>query len=257
MKLIDTHVHLYGDEFLPDLELVIKKAIDNGIGKMLMPNVDKHSINRMNEIAVSNPGICFPMIGLHPCYVKEDFSLQLEDMKTELETNKYIAIGEIGLDLYWDKSFFNEQLYSFETQLKWAIDKKLPVSIHCREATTEALKVVSYLYSKDLKGVFHCFSGNISQAKEAIELGFYLGIGGVVTFKNGGLDKVLPDIPLDRIILETDAPYLAPIPFRGKRNEPSYLSFVAKKLAEIYQVSVEEIGDITTSNAKTLFNLTD
>ena len=252
---IDTHVHLYADEFLADLPAVITKARDNGVSKMLMPNVDKHSINPMNEIANAYPGICLPMIGLHPCYVKEDYEIQLEDMKAELETGKYIAIGEIGLDLYWDKTFYPEQKISFETQLKWAIEKQIPVAIHSREATKEAIEIIKTLFHKDLRGVFHCFSGTLDEAEEITSMGFYLGIGGVVTFKNGGLDKILNQIPIENIILETDAPYLAPIPFRGKRNETSYLTFVAKKLAEVYGLTIDEIGHMTSANANLLFNI--
>ncbi|MBC7390735.1 MAG: TatD family hydrolase [Opitutaceae bacterium] len=255
MVLIDTHVHLYADEFHADLDSVISKAKENGVVKMLMPNVDIHSINVMNEVALTYPGVCFPMIGLHPCYVKEDFQTQLEDIKAELDSNKYIGVGEIGLDLYWDKTFYEEQKISFETQLKWAIEKNLPVSIHSRSATREALEIIKHLSNKKLKGVFHCFSGTLEEANEIMDQGLYLGIGGVVTFKNGGLDKILPEIPLKNIVLETDAPYLAPIPFRGKRNESSYLTFVAKKVAEIYNVPTEEVSKITSQNANSLFTL--
>lgn len=256
MVLIDTHVHLYSEEFQADFHSVISKAKENGVEKMLMPNVDIHSIEKMNEIAKTYPGLCFPMIGLHPCYVKEDFQIQLEDMKAELDSGKYIGVGEIGLDLYWDKTFYEEQKISFETQLKWAIEKKLPVSIHSRSATREALEIIKQLSDKQLMGVFHCFSGTLEEAKEITKLGLYLGIGGVITFKNGGLDKILSEIPLKNIILETDAPYLAPIPFRGKRNESSYLTFVAKKVAEIFNLSTEEVGRITSENAFSLFSLT-
>ncbi len=256
MSLIDTHVHLYAEEFKADIHSIISKAKENGINKMLMPNVDIHSIGKMNEITQTHPGVCYSMIGLHPCYVKEDFQIQLEDMKSELETKHYVGIGEIGLDLYWDKTFYEEQKIAFETQVKWAIEKKLPIAIHSREATKEALEILRPLFGEGLKGVFHCFSGTMEEATEITGNGFHLGIGGVVTFKNGGLDKILSHISIDKIILETDAPYLAPVPFRGKRNESSYLTFIAKKIAEIYGISMEEVGKATSRNAKSLFKLT-
>ena len=255
MNLIDTHVHLYEESYQNDLEAVIKKALSNGVQKMIMPNVDKESIAPMKQIALDYPTICLPMIGLHPCYVKDDFEAQLVIIENELSQNNYIAVGEIGLDLYWDKTFFEQQKEAFLVQTKWAIAHNLPIAIHSRESTKEAIELLKPLVSEKLNGVFHCFVGTVEEAKEIIEMGFYLGIGGVCTFKNGGIDKVLPSIPLDKIILETDGPYLAPVPFRGKRNESSYLTFIASKIAEIYGISTSEISEITTSNATKLFNL--
>lgn len=255
LNIIDTHVHLYEESFKADLENVIKKAQANGVQKMLMPNVDTGSIEPMKHIALDYPDICLPMIGLHPCYVKEDYQQQLSTIQQELEQNKYVAIGEIGLDLYWDKTFFEQQKESFLLQTQWAMENDLPIAIHSREATKEAIELLKPLVSERLKGVFHCFVGTVEEAKEIIDMGFYLGIGGVCTFKNGGLDKVLPHVPLDKIVLETDGPYLAPVPFRGKRNESSYLTFIATRVAEIYGSNALEIGNITTSNAKKLFKL--
>lgn len=255
MNLIDTHIHLYDDTFQSDLESVVSKAQLNGVTKMLMPNVDQNSVEPMKQIASTYPGVCMPMIGLHPCYVKEDYQEQLTMIEAELATNTYIAVGEIGLDLYWDKTFFEQQKEAFLIQTKWAIKHHLPIAIHCREATMETIKLLKPLVSEELTGVFHCFSGSAETAKEVIEMGFYLGIGGVVTFKNAGLEKVLPTVPLDRIVLETDGPYLAPIPFRGKRNESSYLTYIAKRIAEIYGISTEEIAQHTTANATKLFKL--
>ena len=255
MNLIDTHVHLYEESFQPDLEAVIKKAQLNGVQKMIMPNVDKESIEPMKQIALDYPGVCLPMIGLHPCYVKEDYKVHLKKIEQELNQNKYIAVGEIGLDLYWDKTFFEQQKEAFLLQTNWAMENNLPIAIHSRESTKEAIELLKPLVSDKLKGVFHCFVGTADEAKEIIEMGFYLGIGGVCTFKNGGIDKILSSIPLDKIVLETDGPYLAPVPFRGKRNESSYLTFIATKVAEVYGISAIEIGEITTANATKLFHL--
>ena len=255
MNYIDTHVHLYSKEFRSDLEKVIQSALENGVQTMVMPNIDIDSIAPMKSIAASYPRTCYPMMGLHPCYVKEDFLHQLELMKRELDTHYYVAIGEIGLDLYWDKTFFEQQKEAFIVQAKWGIEKQLPIAIHSREATKEAILALQPLICKELKGVFHCFVGTVEEAKQIIEMGFYLGIGGVSTFKNGDLDHVLPHVPLEHIVLETDAPYLAPIPFRGKRNESAYLPHIAKKVADIYQLPLDDIARTTTNNAQRLFKL--
>ena len=257
MQLIDTHIHLYEDVYASDLDLVIKKALENGVRRMIIPNVDKHSIRTMNNITDLFPDSCSQMIGIHPCYVKEDYEIQLEDIHAELKTGKYIAIGEIGLDLYWDKTFYEEQKVCFQTQLTWASEKKLPVSIHSRDATKEAIELIKPIYTTNLTGVFHCFSGSEEEAREISEMGFYFGIGGVITFKNSGLDKILPFIPIDRVVLETDGPYLAPNPFRGKRNESSYLPYIVKRIAEIYKLTTEEVANITTLNAQRLFRISN
>ena len=257
MNLIDTHVHLYEKRFESDLESVLENARQNGLCKLLMPNVDAASIEPMNRIARENPGFCYPMIGLHPCYVAQDFETQLEVVEKELSKNQYVAVGEIGLDLYWDNTFFEQQKIAFATQTKWAMQHQLPIAIHSREATDEAIALLTPLVSPQLRGVFHCFTGTVAQAQEIVAMGFYLGIGGVVTYKNGGLDQVLPHIPLEKIVLETDAPYLAPVPHRGKRNESSYLPYIAHKVAEIYGTSTEQVAEMTTYNAEKLFKLLD
>jgi TatD DNase family protein len=255
MQFIDTHVHLYSKEFRNDIEAVIQKAQQNGVSHLLMPNVDKESIAPMLQLAKDYSDICKPMMGLHPCYVDAEYKSQLDTMREELEMGEYIAVGEIGLDLYWDKTFFEQQRDAFRVQTEWAMEKGLPIAIHTRNATPEAIEVLRPLVSDKLRGVFHCFVGTADEAKEMVEMGFYLGIGGVCTFKNSDLGNVLPQVPLDKVLLETDAPYLAPIPFRGKRNESSYLTHIAKRLAEIYGVSIEEIARVTTENAKRLFGI--
>lgn len=255
MDYIDTHVHLYSKEFKNDLAKVINDALSNGVNRMLMPNVDVDSMAPMKQIAISYPRNCFPMMGLHPCYVKEDFLRQLQQMKNELDAASFVAIGEIGLDLYWDKTFFEQQKEALVIQATWGIEKKLPIAIHSRNATKEAIQTLQPLVCEELTGVFHCFVGTVEEAREILDMGFYLGIGGVSTFKNGGLDQVLPHLPLDRIVLETDAPYLAPIPFRGKRNESAYIPYIAKKVAEIYQLPLEDVARTTTGNAQRLFKL--
>ncbi len=255
MHFIDTHVHLYSKQFKDDLETVIRTAQENGVFKMLMPNIDAATIAPMNAIAHTHPTTCFPMIGLHPCHVKEDYETQLETMRAELETGRYIAVGEIGLDLYWEKTFWEQQKEAFAIQTKWAIAKRLPIAVHAREATKEAIEIVQSLAHPHLRGVFHCFVGTLEEAQTLVGMGFYLGIGGVSTFKNGGLDTILPSVSLENIVLETDAPYLAPIPFRGKRNESGYIPHIAKRIAELYQISVEEVAQVTTRNAERLFDL--
>ena len=255
MYLIDTHVHLYEKEYAPDLDAVLERAVTNGVRKMIMPNVDSGSIASMQEIALQNAGSCFSMIGLHPCYVKEDVKLQLEKVKQELEVGNYVGVGEIGLDLYWDKTYLSEQMEAFLCQVRWAIEHQLPIAIHSRDATRNAIDALKPYVSHSLRGVFHCFGGTLEEAKEILEMGFYLGIGGVVTFKNGGLDKLLPHIPLDCLVLETDGPYLAPVPFRGKRNESGYLNLIARKVAEIYQVPFEKVAQKTSANAEKLFSI--
>lgn len=255
MDFIDTHVHIYLDQFKNDLDAVVQNAKQNGVGILLMPNLDRHSIRDVKEVAATYPGVCLPMMGIHPCYVKEDIELQLEDIKAELDSGSYFGIGEIGLDLHWDKTFYPQQEEAFITQVKWAMEKDLPVSIHTREATPQAIALLKPLVSSKLKGVFHCFVGSEEEAKEITEMGFHLGIGGVSTYKNSTLEKVLPTVSLDKLILETDAPYLPPVPFRGKRNESAYIPYIAKKVAEIYQLPLEQVAQTTTQTAKKLFNL--
>lgn len=254
MTLIDTHAHLFLEEFNADLESASARAAQEGVEKILMPNLDSSSIEAMLATEQKNAS-CLPMIGIHPCYVKENFEEELSLIESRISTHKFYAVGEAGLDLYWDRTFWKEQQEAFRFQVQLAKKHKLPLSIHCREAVEEAIEIVSNEHDSDLKGVFHCFSGNGEQARRIIEMNFCLGIGGVLTFKNSGLDKALAGVSLDALVLETDAPYLAPAPHRGKRNEPAYLILIAQRLADIYKIPVSEVADITTQNAKRLFAL--
>lgn len=255
MQLIDTHTHLYAEEFDTDRKIVVEECLKKGINKLFLPNVDSESIPRMLQLEADYPENCFAMMGLHPCSVKQAFESELAIVKSWLEKRNFIAVGEIGIDLYWDKTFINEQQYCFETQIKWAIEHDLPIVIHCRDAFDEIYEVLKK-FTQLPKGIFHCFSGNVEQAKKIIDLNtFKLGIGGVLTFKNSGLDKVVEQIDLKHLVLETDSPYLAPVPHRGKRNESSYLNLVAEKLASIKQVTLEEVAEITTQNALSIFKI--
>jgi TatD DNase family protein len=255
MQLIDTHTHLYLPEFDTDRDEVVNRALTGGINKMLMPNIDLSSAGKMLSVEKRYPGICFPMIGLHPTSVKEDYVYQLDNLEDLFQKEKFVAIGEIGIDLYWDKTFVNEQIIALRRQISFALDKSLPVVVHCRESFPEVFSVLDEFRNKGLKGVLHAFTGTIEHAKKAISLGFKLGIGGIVTFKNSGLDRVVKETGPEHIILETDSPYLAPVPYRGKRNESSYLCIVNKKLAEVFGMSEEEVGSITFANSTGLFNL--
>ena len=252
--MIDTHSHIYSEDFDADRSEVIRRAQEAGVTKIIMPNVDSESLPGMLETERMFPDVCLAAIGLHPTSVKENYLDELALVKSELERRKYMAIGEIGIDLYWDKTFYTEQVFALQTQVQWALDSNLPVIIHVRDSHKETIEALQPFKNKGLRGVFHCFTGNSKEAEEIAELGdFMLGIGGVVTFKNSGLAGNLKDIPLTKLVLETDTPYLAPVPFRGKRNEPSYTALVRDKLAEVYQVSAEEIDEITTRNAEKLF----
>ena len=259
MKLIDTHAHLYAEEFNEDLDVVIERSIQNDLSHVLLPNIDVDSIMPLKQIvALSNEKIQFlPMMGLHPCYVKEDWETQLAAIKLALDDKSLncIAVGEIGLDYHWDLTFKEQQQESFLLQIDWAIEKKLPIAIHCRNAYEDVIKILQEKKHEDLRGVLHCFGGSIEEAQDLIDLGFYLGIGGVLTYKNAGLAEVITQIDTKHLMLETDAPYLAPVPYRGKRNESSYLIEIATKLADIKQTSIEEIAAITTRNASLLFQI--
>lgn len=252
MTLIDTHSHIYLSEFSQDKEEMLQRVEKEGIEYVLMPAIDTETHSVLLELEKNNPR-CKAMMGLHPCSVKANYKEELLAARQYLESRPFVAVGEIGLDFYWDKTFMAEQYAAFHEQLEWALHFDIPVSIHSRNATDECLAVVAEHQKGKLQGVFHCFSGDAGQARKAVELGFYLGIGGVVTFKNSGIDKVIEIVSLNHIVLETDAPYLAPVPFRGKRNEPSYLKYVVEKLADIKKVAPEEIAKITTANAKNLF----
>lgn len=250
---IDTHTHLYAEEFDTDRNTVIKKALASGIKKFYLPNIDSSSIDGMFQLEKEYPENCFPMMGLHPCSVNEKVEEELKIVEDWLLKRKFCAIGEIGIDLYWDKTFYPQQQMAFKKQIDWALQYNNPIVIHCREAFDEIFEILSS-YKKLPPGIFHCFSGTLEQANKVIALGgFKLGIGGVVTFKNSGLDKVVEQVDMKHLVLETDSPYLAPNPFRGKRNESGYLIQVAQKVGEIKNLSIAEVGAITTKNAEEFF----
>jgi|TARA_R100000365_G_C2747822_1_gene78164 TatD DNase family protein len=253
MNLIDTHAHIYSTKFDSDLDAVIEEIRNNGVEKIYMPNVDVATIDRMLECEKRYPGLCIPMMGLHPCDVKEDFLAQLDEMKGWLDKRPFAAVGEIGLDLYWDKTYFEQQQEALRVQIAWAKEKELPIVLHCRESMDETIEIVREEHDGKLKGIFHCFTGNLVQANQIIEMGFLLGIGGVSTYKNGGLDQVLPHIAIENLVLETDAPYLAPVPFRGKRNTPAYLPYIAERVGDLLELSKEEVALKTKQNALRLF----
>jgi TatD DNase family protein len=252
---IDTHTHLYAEEFNADRSQVIKKALGAGIKKFYLPNIDSSSIEGMLQLEKEYPENCFPMMGLHPCSVNEKVEEELKIVEDWLNKREFCAIGEIGIDLYWDKTFFEQQKTAFKKQIDWALEFNYPIVIHCREAFDEIYEILSS-YPKLPKGIFHCFSGNLEQANKVIALkSFKLGIGGVVTFKNAGLDKVVEQIDVGHLVLETDSPYLAPVPFRGKRNESGYLIQVAERTAQLKQISIAELAEVTTKNAEEIFSL--
>lgn len=256
MQFIDTHTHIYLEDFKEDFSEIISKAKEENVEKFFLPNIDAETIKDVRALYESDPKTYYPMAGLHPCSVKEDWQEQLDQLRSELDTGDYIAVGEIGMDLYWEKKFKPEQEKAFLEQASWAKEKGLPIVIHVRNAFDELFELVDQINDDKLFGIFHCFTGTNEQAKKILNYGgFKLGIGGVVTFKNAKLDKALTDISLENIVLETDAPYLAPHPNRGKRNEPSYIPLIAQKMAEIHDVSIEEVARITTQNAKEVFGI--
>jgi len=255
MKLIDTHTHMYLDNFDTDRNEVIQNAINTGVETMLLPAIDSTTFKSMIELCDTYPDNCIPMIGLHPTSVKDNYETELELVKNELTIRSYIAIGEIGIDLYWDNSHFDQQKDAFRQQLKLAKKYQLPVAIHTRDSFNEIYTIVKEELTDDLVGVFHCFTGTSDEAKKIIDVGFMMGIGGIITFKNSGLAEIVVDIPMEYLLLETDAPFLTPTPFRGKRNQSAYLTYIAVKLAEIKNLAVEEIAEITTKNAVELFKL--
>jgi TatD DNase family protein len=251
--LIDTHAHLYAKAFDGDRDAMLDRAVAQGVNQFLLPNVDESSIAGMLALEAAYPARCFAMMGLHPCSVKANYQEELKVVRQWLDQRDFIAIGEIGIDLYWDKTFLEAQKDAFLQQVGWALELDRPVVIHARDSLDLLIELVRNIGDSRLRGVFHCFTGTVAQANAIMELGFYLGIGGVLTYKNGGLDKTLKEISLDRIILETDAPYLAPVPHRGKRNESAYVGLVADKLASIKDLTVAQIAAVTTANARRLF----
>lgn len=255
--LTDTHTHIYYtiENESQKFEEQIQRCVDNHITRLFLPNVDTESIQPVFAAVAAYPQYCFPMMGLHPCSVKENYKEELANIEKAISTNKIYAIGEIGIDLYWDKSTLAWQQDAFRTQINWAKSLDLPIDIHCREAFDEVFEILEEMKDEKLFGIFHCFTGTLEQAQRAIDLGFKLGIGGVVTFKKAGLDQVVQQIDLQHIVLETDSPYLAPSPFRGKENESSYLRYVAEKVADLHQLPVEQVAAITTQNSKDIFGI--
>ena len=254
MYLIDSHTHIFLEDFDSDRDLVLQRAREVGVQFFFLPNIDVESIELVNSLSDQYPALCFPMMGLHPTSVKAGFQRDLEVIKAELNKRKYIAIGEIGIDLYWDKTFLKEQICAFEEQLLWSIDHDLPVAIHTREAFPQVFESLHKIGVDRLRGVFHSFGGTRKELEEIILCkNFMVGINGVITYKKADFREYLPLLPLERIILETDSPYLSPVPFRGKRNEPAHLLNVAAKLAEVYNLPVEKIAEVTTENARRLF----
>jgi TatD DNase family protein len=255
MQLIDTHTHIYLQEFDTDRDEAVKRAVQCGVVKLLMPNINIDSAYKMLQVKNRYPGICHPMIGLHPTSVKEDFESQLEKLESLAANNKFCAIGEIGIDLYWDQSHLNEQILAFKRQVAFAIQKGLPVVVHSRDSFPEVFKALEEFKGSGLNGVFHAFTGSLPDAEKAIAMEFKLGIGGIITFKNSGLETIVRQVGPENIILETDSPYLAPVPYRGKRNESSYLCIINNKIAEIFGLTGEKTASITWSNSVQLFGL--
>jgi TatD DNase family protein len=255
MILTDTHTHLYYETDPEKLSDLMQRSLDNKVFRLFLPNVDSESIPLVFGLSELYPDHCFPMLGLHPCDVKANYKEELDSISKEIAQRKIYAIGEIGIDLHWDKSTLSIQQEAFRIQINWAKNLGLPIVIHCREAFDEIFEILNELKDDKLRGIFHCFSGTIEQANKVIGLGFYLGIGGVLTYKNSGLDKVVQDVSLEHLVLETDSPYLTPVPFRGKPKESSYLVYIAQKLADLKQVSLEQIAEVTTRNSRMVFGV--
>jgi TatD DNase family protein len=253
--ITDTHTHLYSSQFNEDQAAMMQRAKEAGVSRFFIPAIDSSHTKSMLKLEEDFPNVVFLMMGLHPTSVQTNYLEELAHVKEWIDQKDFYAIGEIGIDLYWDKSFLAEQQEAFRTQIKWAKEKKLPIVIHCRDAFDEIFEVLESEKSDDLRGIFHCFTGTLEQAKKAISYNMKLGIGGVATFKNGKIDKFLNEIDINHIVLETDAPYLAPTPFRGKRNESAYITNVADKLVDIYGISFDEIAEITTQNSKDVFGI--
>ncbi|MFK5879525.1 MAG: TatD family hydrolase [Flavobacteriaceae bacterium] len=255
MNITDTHTHLYSSQFDEDRNEMMQRALDAGVSRFFIPAIDSSYTDAMLELEKYYPENVFLMMGLHPTSVKENYNEELAHVREMIDKRSFYAIGEIGIDLYWDKTFLTQQQDAFRTQIQWAKEKKLPIIIHCRDAFDEIFEVLESEKDENLFGIFHCFTGNLEQAKKAISYNMKLGIGGVVTFKNGKIDKFLNEIPMKQIVLETDSPYLAPTPYRGKRNESSYITKVIDKLVDIYGLTFDEIVKITTQNSKDIFGI--
>lgn len=255
MIITDTHAHLYSEQFDTDRDQIMQKAFNAGVTRLFIPAIDSTYYHSMLLLEKAYPKNIFLTIGLHPTHVKENYENELQFVKSSLKSRHFYAIGEIGMDLFWDTTFLKQQQIAFRTQIQWAKEMNLPIIIHCRDAFDEIFEILEDVKDEKLYGIFHCFTGNLEQAQKAISYNMKLGIGGVVTFKNGKIDKFLHQIPLKHIVLETDAPYLAPVPFRGKRNESSYITFVLEKLAQLYGKTKEEIAQITTQNSKDIFGV--
>jgi TatD DNase family protein len=253
--LIDTHSHIYLEEFDKDRLEVVENAKNSGVGSIVLPNIDSESIPKMKQVVKSDSGYFKMALGLHPTSVKQNFKSELQSVFADFDPTDFVAIGEVGIDLYWDKTYFSEQKYVFDFQIELSKKHGLPLIIHSRNSFDEIIDVLIPHVKSGLKGVFHCFPGNLAQAKQVIDYGFYIGIGGVLTYKNSNMPEVVQGVPLERILLETDSPYLSPIPKRGKRNEPAYLKYIADKIAEITHTNFEKVASITTKNAQTLFGL--
>lgn len=257
MKLIDTHAHLFSKKFKGDLPEVIERSREAGIERIYMPNIDSTSIDDMLGLELKYPGYCIPMMGLHPCSVGKDFEKELYIVEDWLSKRDFVAVGEMGTDLYWEKAFFDQQKEAFSIQCDLAVKYDVPIVIHCRESMNETIDLVKAKNNNKLRGIFHCFTGDLDQASTIIELGFWLGIGGVSTFKNGGLEPVLEQVPLENLVLETDSPYLAPVPYRGKRNEPAYIQEIAQKIASITKNDIQKVAGTTTKTALEIFHPTN
>jgi len=255
ISYIDSHAHIYAEAFAPNRNEAIQKAKESGVKQILMPNIDHTSIDVMLRTEQDHPETCLAMMGLHPCSVQKHFEQQLYELENWLSKRPFIAIGETGIDLYWDKTFLAQQQEALRIQVRWAKQYQIPIVLHTRDAFAEVYDIIEQEQDGTLTGVFHCFSGTPEEAEKVIRIGFYMGIGGVVTFKNGGLDKIIPDISLDHVLLETDCPYLAPVPYRGKRNEPAYLPIIAQRMVELKKDNLTNIAQKTSANTQKLFNL--
>lgn len=255
MQFIDTHSHFYIEDFDSDRDLAVAESVRAGISHILLPNIDLESLPRLLDTCKKYPVLCFPLLGLHPCDVKKNYKTTLEQLFDCFDNQHFIGIGEIGIDLYWDTAFLEEQKDAFRLQIAFSLERNLPIVVHKRKSYHETIAVLDEFKGEKLRGIFHCYSGSVSHAEEVIEKGFLLGIGGTVTYKSSKLDEVLPSIPLEKVVLETDAPYLTPVPYRGKRNNSQYIPIIAQKIADIKKITIEEVATQTTKNAIELFSL--